>query len=740
MTESFDVFLSHNSKDKPLVRKIAKRLEKYGLTPWLDEKDLRPGFPFQDGLEEAMRSTRAAAVFVGGHGLGSWQRPEIRACLNLMVERSQPVIPVLLPGAPEKPEIGLWLRENTWIDFREGISEKEISRLVWGITGEKPSKERRSASSGSLQQNPALPEPVPVAQISTAWHPRWNLWVAGALVVLALAGGAGWLLLSPGAAPVPLTVTRLTNQEGIESFPSLSPSGDFFAYVHEDGGDLDIFLQRVGGSEPINLTADSPGDDTQPAFSPDGSSIAFRSDRAGGGIFLMGATGESVRRLTDFGFQPAWSPDGREIAFATERVDSPASRNRESRIWRIDISTGRRRRVTLGDGVQPSWSPQGRRIAYWGILSGTGRRVLWTIPAGGAEAIPVIDDGRLNWNPVWSPDGRFLYFVSDRSGSMNVWRVEIDEATGEVRGEPEPITIPAPWVGMLSFSRDGKRLLYFAREMSSNIERVALDPAGPSIVGTPIPVTRGSMLISFSRISPDGRWIAFNTWEEQEDLFLVQPDGSGLRRLTNDLFRDRVPRWAPDGRLVFLSNRSGRYEAWAIRPDGGGLEKLTDTQGKARNPVISPDGRFLAFGLRTSGAARVDLRSPPERRRLLRFPEPPDGGSFTPGAWSRDGFRLAGTGKAGILVYSFATGRYERLANGFSPVWMSDDWRLLYIDPQHRICVVDSRTGVSRILLRPATRAEFYGVDVSPDDRTLFAVQLQESGDVWALSLSGKSP
>ena len=152
MVETFDVFLSHNSKDKPLVRRIAKRLEKYGLTPWLDEKDLRPGLPFQDGLEEAMRSTRAAAVFLGGHGLGSWQRPEVRACLSLMVERGQPVIPVLLPGAPEKPEIGLFLRENTWIDFRDGISEEGISRLVWGITGEKPSRERRYPFS-------AAPEP-----------------------------------------------------------------------------------------------------------------------------------------------------------------------------------------------------------------------------------------------------------------------------------------------------------------------------------------------------------------------------------------------------------------------------------------------------------------------------------------------------------------------------------------------------------------------------------------------------
>lgn len=133
-----DCFLSHNHKDKPLVRRIAKRLEKYGLKPWLDEEELRPGFPFQDGLQEAMRSTRAAMVFLSGHGVGPWQRQEIRVLLSLMIESGRPVIPVLLPGAPEKPDFGDLLREFTWVDLRKGLSEKGIQRLVWGITGEKP--------------------------------------------------------------------------------------------------------------------------------------------------------------------------------------------------------------------------------------------------------------------------------------------------------------------------------------------------------------------------------------------------------------------------------------------------------------------------------------------------------------------------------------------------------------------------------------------------------------------------
>jgi tetratricopeptide (TPR) repeat protein len=137
---AFDVFLSHNSKDKPAVRRIAEALEGRGIRVWLDEEELRPGRPWQEGLERIIRTTRSAAVLVGKDGLGPWEIPEMRACLSQMVKRDLPVIPVLLPNAPAAPDLPVFLAEMTWVDLRGGLTKEGLDRLVWGINGEKQDK------------------------------------------------------------------------------------------------------------------------------------------------------------------------------------------------------------------------------------------------------------------------------------------------------------------------------------------------------------------------------------------------------------------------------------------------------------------------------------------------------------------------------------------------------------------------------------------------------------------------
>ena len=133
----FDVFLCHNSQDKPAVIEIANQLKANNINPWLDKWHLRPGSSWQDLLEDQINEIRAAAVFVGNSGLGPWQMQEIKAFLRAFVNRKCPVIPVLLPNAPQEPQLPVFLQGLMWVDFRQRDPEP-LGQLIWGITGIKP--------------------------------------------------------------------------------------------------------------------------------------------------------------------------------------------------------------------------------------------------------------------------------------------------------------------------------------------------------------------------------------------------------------------------------------------------------------------------------------------------------------------------------------------------------------------------------------------------------------------------
>ena len=142
---TFDVFLSHNGKDKPQIRELKQLLfeQEKPLRSWLDEDELRPGINWQPLLEEGIRASKSVAVLIAADGLGPWEDEEMQAALNLAVQDKRPIIPVLLPGCPTKPELPLFLGTRTWVDLRDGYTPTGIAKLIWGITGEKPDQPPR---------------------------------------------------------------------------------------------------------------------------------------------------------------------------------------------------------------------------------------------------------------------------------------------------------------------------------------------------------------------------------------------------------------------------------------------------------------------------------------------------------------------------------------------------------------------------------------------------------------------
>jgi Tol biopolymer transport system component len=557
---------------------------------------------------------------------------------------------------------------------------------------------------------------------------------AGIGILLGLGLPSLWSPARPAVAQPGFS--QQTWDVGTEFFPSLSPDGKWLVYAGDASGNFDIYLQGIGGQTAINLTRDSSAADRQPAFSPGGERIAFRSEREGGGIFVMGRTGEATRRVTDMGFSPSWSSDGAFIVIATEDVVAgPQSRGPNSALWVVTVETGEKRELTGGDAVQPHWSPNGHRIAYWTTRGAGRQRDIATIPARGGEGIPVTDDAAVDWNPVWSPDGRHLFFLSDRSGIMSAWRVAIDEVSGRTLGPPEPVVLPSPSTAHLTFSADGRQMAYAAISAELNVDRLDLDWSKGSFTGPPSPVTSGSRAWRSLTESPDGKWLVLAAITPNEDLFIVRSDGSGLRQLTNDIAFDRFPRWSPDGkRLAFQSNRGGAWEAWAINPDGSSLVALTEKL-LAHYPIWAPDGSRLVFTdfLQEFRPGLVDARKQVAAQTVTRLPAVADARYWTVWDWSSDGRWLAGDRSGGgIVVYSFDTDAITTLSEtGSWPFWFSDNRRLIFHDGS-AVAILDRETKRSQVV-RPATAARILGL--SRDGQRLYVARSSTRADVWLATI-----
>jgi Tol biopolymer transport system component len=620
------------------------------------------------------------------------------------------------------------LRYQTASDLRADL--KRLGREMdsspsQGVSGRKGSGAGRAAARARMRATPLLV-------------------VAGLLLLIAAAAFAGWRLLRAETAPDWSRATHqpLTNQAGTEFYPSLAPDGKTFVYSGDQSGNFDIYLQRIGGKNPTNLTKDSAADDKQPAFSPDGERIAFRSEREPAGLYVMGATGENVRLVSQGGFHPSWSPDGNEIVYSTAGRDAPDVRNtRPSRLWVVNVESGAKRLLCDWDAMQPAWSPHGARVAFWFMPASVGRSDVATVPSAGGEPVVVTKDATTNWNPVWSPDGKYLYFASDKSGSMSFRRVRVEEETGRVLSEPEAVNTPSKFSRHLGFTRDGRHMIYVQTDNQSNIQAAEFDARDEKVVGEPRWVTRGDRLVVRPELSPDGRQFVMRLPRRtQDDIVLVNRDGTNWRDLTDDKYFDRYPRWSPDGkRVAFASDRSGTYEIWTMDAGGSNLRQLTfNSRPNTSFPVWSPDGARLLFR-KESANLILDLGKTWDAQTPEQIPQPPTpGDSFVVWDWSPDGKKLCGTlsgaSGTGVGTYSFETGRYEKVADlDALPSWLPDSRRLVFAH-EGRAYIADTTTKrVRELLARPPEQIR--SVAVSRDGRLLYYTLLSTESDIWLLNL-----
>jgi Tol biopolymer transport system component len=325
-----------------------------------------------------------------------------------------------------------------------------------------------------------------------------------------------------------------------------------------------LFLLAIDTGEKRRLTSppSQVREDKCAAFSPDGRTLAFsrtvdnRSD-----LYLL-AVSDGLKAVGDAkrielgklsADAPAWTEDGREIVFWNAPL---LGRSHDSGLWRIDVSVseGRsakpQRLAALGeDAASPAISRRGHRLAYsslsthssiWRIAAPGGSKTRDEKSAGSVNGdTPFIYSTRDDTSPEFSPDGKRIAFLSNRSGDLEIWVCDSDGSNP---------------VQLTSFR-------------------------GPS-VSTP-------------RWSPDGARIAFDSDAEGEyDVWMIGANGGKPVRMTTHPANDGDPSWSRDGRWIYFdSARTGEQQVWKVPADGG--EAIQVTWGGGFAPLESPDGKFL---------------------------------------------------------------------------------------------------------------------------------------------------
>jgi Tol biopolymer transport system component len=295
----------------------------------------------------------------------------------------------------------------------------------------------------------------------------------------------------------------VTNPVGDLS-PDWSPGSDLLVFASEQvSNSRRLFTIQIDGQTLTQLT-DGAGNDFTPAWSPDGSRIAFgtyRHDLGNGDLYLMDPDGSNQTPLTSdpaYDGEPIWSPDGTLIAFYSDR-------DGERDIYVIDADGSNLTRLTDGPAHQqdPVWSPDGTRIAYI-VWEDSGDSDIYLINADGSGQVQLTGGPASDHDPAWSPDGSRIAFSSERNGQTDVYVLDVNNPDNVIR---------LTW--------------HAAQDYAPNW-------------------------------SPDGGWIAFSTDRNDTfDIYLAAPDGSGvLPAVTTDL-DEYFPDWSPDGTwIAYTAGRS----------------------------------------------------------------------------------------------------------------------------------------------------------------------------------------
>ena len=404
------------------------------------------------------------------------------------------------------------------------------------------------------------------------------LWALAAVVLCAFTVSAIlFFIRSPNATPTP-ALTRLTWDSGLTTDPALSPDGKLLAYASDRSGEgyLDIYVQQVGGGEPLRLTH-GPRDNREPAFSPDGTRIAFRSEQDDT-VYLVSTLGGSARRLAQGAHRPQFSPDGKLIAYSSAGdIGGPSlSIPGQDRIYVVSSDGGAPKQIRpdFVSAAYATWSPDGQHLIFLGnpdLSKSPEETIDWYVTSlsGG----PVTKTGALEitrrvklegglqvypWvlvTPVWESNGRGLVFSARHGDTTNLWRIAISPQTWKVTGLPQQLTYGSALEASPSVGSN------------AGVARVAFSSANET-------TSVFSLLINANQGKALG----------QPQLLTSNASGSTEASLSHD-----------GSRVVFVSLRPDSQEVWMKNLQTGQESALTSGGSVKYTPIFSPDGSQISF-------------------------------------------------------------------------------------------------------------------------------------------------
>lgn len=459
---------------------------------------------------------------------------------------------------------------------------------------------------------PVIP-PSNALAYNRSWLSKRTLALVLFLTISLSSLGAIWWRWSPTAKSTSVTATQqITTNAALDIYPAFSPDGSALAYSSLRKGRFELFLRPLApGSRELQLTTDG-GENLQPAWSPDGKQIVYHA-RQRGGLWVMPALGGLARQLTEFGSRPAWSPDGASIVFQS---DAPVDLSQTAfgalapaTLWIVPAQGGTPRQLTQpgqpgGGHGTPAWSPDGKRIVFVSYDLGTSN--LWAVEPDGSNLQLWREAKGMIFDPVFAPAGRYLYF-STATGNFRVWQLAL-AANGLPHGEAvELANTGNSLVRHLTIAPDGKRLAYSLLTANSEIGSVPISPTTQQANAAPTLLTQDTNYRKTAQsFSPDGTTIAYSVWRLGADgeVWLMDANGENARQLTAT--PATVLGWLPNGTEIAL-NQKGEASAQLIKANwqNGRQALLTNHQLPTKFGRLSPDGNQLAFNRRTGGTINV---------------------------------------------------------------------------------------------------------------------------------------